>query len=227
MKGYIIDYGENVKGVGDMEAPVAPSLDRAYHLTYIRDWAFDGSRFSNPDITLSSNVKQIGDWSFARSNLHTIKLPKNCEEIGMGVFQGCKDLIFAPLPETILRVYANCYQGTKVDPTRTMHDGLLSVGAYAFADNLNPFLTIILPVNLEVLFERAFSLNGDGKITYDFTRCKKVPKLLSENALGNLDKILVTEKQFGQFGTAPVWSELAHFLEITEAKSRRRQILRL
>ena len=65
--------------------------------------------------TIPSNITQIGDFAFARSNLESINIPKGVTKIGYASFYHCDNLKEISIPETV----------TWIEPSAFSHTGWL------------------------------------------------------------------------------------------------------
>lgn len=63
-------------------------------------------------VDLPEGIREIGQFSFARSSLKKITLPQSLETIGYGAFYGCNDLVSVILPENIHKIEPNAFVGT-------------------------------------------------------------------------------------------------------------------
>ncbi len=80
--------------------------------------------------TVPSNITQIGDFAFARSNLESINLPKGITRIGCAAFYHCDNLKEISIPETV----------TWIEPSAFSHTGWLD--AWASNTTANDFLIV-------------------------------------------------------------------------------------
>ena len=73
----------------------------------IGDHVFDGCT-SLTEIEIPENTIEIGEYAFTNSGLQTITLPESIDEIEIGTFEGCSDLVTVVLPEqlTVIKSHA-------------------------------------------------------------------------------------------------------------------------
>lgn len=62
--------------------------------------------------TIPSNITQIGDFAFARSNLKSINIPKGVTTIGYAAFYHCDNLTDISIPETITWIESSAFSHT-------------------------------------------------------------------------------------------------------------------
>ena len=77
----------------------------------VADQAFYKSTELNM-LTLPEGIREIGQFSFARSSLKEISLPKGVETISYGAFYHCDDLGKIDLPETVMLVEPKAFEYT-------------------------------------------------------------------------------------------------------------------
>lgn len=62
--------------------------------------------------TIPSNITQIGDFAFARSNLKSINIPKGVTTIGYAAFYHCDNLTDISIPETVSWIESSAFSHT-------------------------------------------------------------------------------------------------------------------
>ncbi len=159
----------------------------------IGDAAFNGCTSLTGTLSLPSTLKKIGNWqgyepsydgAFAGCNfVCELILPEGLEEIGLGTFQGCKNLYgeirlpdglkkigygaFAgcknfsgslTIPQGITIIPDNCFNGCWLGGTLSLHDGITTIGDGAFANNGFKG-ELRLPKDLEVISHNVFYNN--------------------------------------------------------------------
>lgn len=101
----IVDYGDGLEtavltGTYVVRTPQAKNVILADTVTEVRDGAFEnGHRVEN--ITLSRNLKRIGDRAFKNCHVRNITLPDGIEYIGEKAFESCRSLESINLPDSI------------------------------------------------------------------------------------------------------------------------------
>ena len=101
----IVDYGDGLEtavltGTYVVRTPQAKNVILADTVTEVRDGAFEnGHRVEN--ITLSRNLKRIGDRAFKNCHVRNIMLPDGIEYIGEKAFESCRSLESINLPDSI------------------------------------------------------------------------------------------------------------------------------
>ena len=63
-------------------------------------------------LTLPSGIREIGQFSFARSALKQIDLPQGVENVCYGAFYHCDELVTVDLPETVMLVEPKAFEHT-------------------------------------------------------------------------------------------------------------------
>lgn len=87
--------------------------------TIIDDYITNYAYYGDTDLytyTIPSNITRIGDFSFARSNLKNINIPKGVTTIGYAAFYHCDNLTDISIPETV----------TWIEPSAFSHTGWLN-----------------------------------------------------------------------------------------------------
>ena len=126
---------------------------------YISYWdgAFKNCNFVC-ELILPEGLEIIGLGSFQGcKNLYgELRLPDGLKEIGEGAFEGCEnltgDLI---IPQGITDIPNNCFNGTWLGGALVLHDGVTTIGDGAFA-NTGLKGELRLPKNLEVISHNVF-----------------------------------------------------------------------
>lgn len=132
-------------------------------------------------VTLPSTIKEIGQFSYARSSINSIVLPEGLETIGYGAFYHCDNLGYVTIPESIKKIepkafdysayYAAfmsgalegdflisgpallAYKGS--DEEIVIPDGVKIIAAQAFKDNTS-VKSVTFPESLVSVGEEAF-----------------------------------------------------------------------
>ena len=133
-------------------------------------------------ITLPTGIREIGQFSFARSALREIMLPQGVETISYGAFYHCDDLNTVQLPETVMNIEPKAfgytgwvqnflngstekgdflisggvlvaYRGTGA--TVNVPEGVRVIAAEAFLGH-DEITSVIMPESLRVIGEGAF-----------------------------------------------------------------------
>ena len=143
-------------------------------------------------LALPEGIREIGQFSFARSSLTEISLPQGVETISFGAFYHCDDLDHVDLPETVMLVEPKAfgYTGWVDDFLNgdagegdflisggvliayrgnsgivTVPDGVRVIAAEAFLGH-SEIITVTMPESLRVIGEGAFEdCTGLRKIT--------------------------------------------------------------
>lgn len=109
----IVDYGDGLEtavltGTYVVRTPQAKNVILADTVTEVRDGAFEnGHRVEN--ITLSRNLKRIGDRAFKNCHVRSITLPDGIEYIGEKAFEDCRSLESINLPDSIQFIGKNAF----------------------------------------------------------------------------------------------------------------------
>lgn len=85
--------------------------------------------------TIPSNIRSIGDFSFARSNLKSISIPNSVKTIGYAAFYNCRDLLEITIPSSVTWIEPSAFSYTawleqwslnpKADDFLVVGDGIL------------------------------------------------------------------------------------------------------
>lgn len=201
--------------------------------------AFRDSKVEN--ITLPNNLKEIGDYAFINSRLHTItfntsssvtfgqavfedtqlvsvKLP-NTKEIPASSFSGCvnlKEVQFGKTEKIGERAFRGCVALTQINLDNTT---LTEIGERAFAGCEN-VEKVILPSTIKKIDKVAFF--ACFRLSTLIVKAIEVPTLVDPNALNNSSQIrrniLVPSSSVQKYKGAPNWNfysdEISAILEI-------------
>lgn len=131
---------------------------------------------------MPDGIKEIGDFSFARSGLTSIQIPSGVTSIGYGAFYHCDDLAQVEIPASVTKVEPSAFAETqwmqdrladKRNPFTIVGDGILvayggmnanveipegvkQIGAEVFQGNTR-MSSVKLPESLTVIGEDAFA----------------------------------------------------------------------
>lgn len=140
---------------------------------------------------MPDGIKEIGDFSFARSGLTSIQIPSGVTSIGYGAFYHCDDLAQIEIPASVTKVEPSAFAETqwmqdrladKKNPFTIVGDGILiayagmnanveipegvkQIGAEVFQGNTR-MTSVKLPESLTVIGEDAFA--GCSELTSVF-----------------------------------------------------------
>ncbi len=128
---------------------------------------------------IGEEIREIGEFAFARSGLTSIEIPEGVETIGYGAFYHCDDLTQVTIPDSVKEIDANAFEKT---PWLTQKDaeaayvivgdGILisyngadsiinipgnvkQIGAEVFKDHMG-ITAVNIPDSVEVIGEAAF-----------------------------------------------------------------------
>lgn len=134
------------------------------------------------DYQIPEGIKEIGEFSFARSGLTSITIPEGVTSIGYGAFYHCDDLADVEIPSSVTEIEPSAFAETKwmksresdrTNPFTVVGDGILiayggagsqiripdgvkQIGAEAFKGNTR-ITGVILPSSVTVIGEDAFA----------------------------------------------------------------------
>ncbi len=134
------------------------------------------------DYQIPEGIKEIGEFSFARSGLTSITIPEGVTSIGYGAFYHCDDLADIEIPSTVTEIEPSAFAETKwmknqgkdrANPFTVVGDGILiayggmgsqiripngvkQIGAEAFKGNTR-ITGVIFPSSVTVIGEDAFA----------------------------------------------------------------------
>lgn len=129
---------------------------------------------------IGEDIKEIGDFAFARTNLTKIIIPEGVEKIGYGAFYHCNSLAEVSIPSSVKEIEANAFDETawlnQLDQSAAyiiVGDGILlsynggdsvvnipagvkQIGAEVFKDHMG-ITAVNIPDSVTVIGEAAFS----------------------------------------------------------------------
>ncbi len=141
--------------------------------------------YNNVSLTeyeMPDGIKEIGDFSFARSGLTSVEIPSGVTSIGYGAFYHCDNLAQVKIPSSVTKIEPSAFDSTKwmeerlrdrQNPFTIVGDGILiayagmntnvqipegvkQIGAEVFKDNTR-ITSVKLPESLTVIGEDAFA----------------------------------------------------------------------
>lgn len=136
------------------------------------DGAFSGCNFTC-ELKLPDNLEEIGLGTFrdCKNFYGELKLPSKLKAIGDAAFYGCGNLRGSlAIPQGVTVIPANCFEGCWMGGTLTLHDGIITIGDGAFANNGFKG-ELYLPKDLEVISHNVF-------YNCDFSGTLVLPKTL-------------------------------------------------
>lgn len=152
--------------------PLQPGENKPYYDYKIPACAFNGF-YKDADITLCTNITEIGEYAFANANqLTEIQIPTTVTKIGKGAFSGASKLATVNFADLV---------------------GLTEIAESAFANT--GFTTIVIPNNVVTIGDKAFM--GASKLTtvtmatcvksigdFAFYQCEKLTKVYTDGVTG-------------------------------------------
>ena len=175
-------------------------------------------------VTLPKTIKEIGQFSYARSTVSSIVLPDGLEKIGYGAFYHCDDLGFVTIPETVTKVEPKAFKFTKwlddfengtssgseflisggvlvayrgTDESIVIPEGVRIIAAQAFQGH-DEITSVTLPLTLESIGEEAFS--GCSGITSINTEDTSLKNILDRAFLGTKIKEVILPETLTDLG---------------------------
>lgn len=126
----------------------------------VADQAFYRGEFPE-EVTLPEGIEEIGQFSFARSNLSGIRIPEGVTDIGYGAFYHCDDLSRVVLPDSVMNVEPRAFEYTAwlENFQESGEDFLISGGvlvAYAGSDAV-----VSVPGGVRVVAAEVFAGHGE------------------------------------------------------------------
>ncbi len=128
---------------------------------------------------IEEGIKEIGDFAFARTGLHTVAIPENVETIGYAAFYHCDSLSDVQIPDGVKKIEANAFNNTPwltrqlqsntfvivgdgillaysgSDSVVTIPEGVKQIGAEVFKDHMG-ITAVNIPDSVTVIGEAAF-----------------------------------------------------------------------
>lgn len=146
-----------ISGTGKMPTAQCYSHNKPFgsvvHLNRTtKEW---GSRDSIYKVVIMDGVTSIGANSFAGcENLREVIIGKDVTEIGEYAFELCPNLTYIDIPKNVQRISASAFERSGLKKVK-LHEGLQSIGAYAFWGSQLGEVTI--PKNTRIVETGAFS----------------------------------------------------------------------
>lgn len=180
------------------------------NLQRVGERAFYGSGIKAVEAAGCRALAEIGAWAFADCpRLLRAELPDNITAIGQGAFSGCSSLCTVNLPAECRNVADFLFHGdTLLDSDGIMHDGVESIGAYAFKDNTRAS-QIHIPVGLSYIDDGA--MEGMTALRSIFAKGVASVAELGEEIWHGIDPsqvfLYVDESMADAFRAADQWRE--------------------
>ncbi|MCM1186658.1 MAG: leucine-rich repeat domain-containing protein [Lachnoclostridium sp.] len=162
--------------------------------TTVADQAYYRSSFDGGEVQIPEGIKEIGQFSYARSNLKKIAVPEGMETISYGAFYHCDFLTDVSLPQTITSVEPKAFTHTAwvenflaKEPSGTDDDFLISGGTLiAYKGNSD---LVKVPKDVKVIAAEVFKDHAEIKavVLYDNVR------VIGEGAFENCSSLKALE----------------------------------
>ncbi len=107
-----------------------------------------------PDTLGGLPVTEIGEDAFGYTYIEKIELPDTIEKIGNLAFRGCNFTSFE-IPPKVTEISDNTFDGCSLLEDIKMHNGIKSIGTYAFRDCIG-FKEFVIPDSVEKLGDAVF-----------------------------------------------------------------------
>lgn len=138
--------------------------------------------YQNTDLkeyNIEDGIKEIGEFSFARSGLTSVEIPEGVTKIGYGAFYHCDSLREVTIPSTVTQIDAYAFDKTPwiqdvsasspfkivgdgiliayggTDSVVNIPDGVKQIGALVFQDHMG-ITAVNIPASVQVIGEGAF-----------------------------------------------------------------------
>ena len=85
-------------------------------------------------VNIESNITEIPDYAFYRSNITSIVLPNTVKKIGFSSFWMCKELESIVLPDGVKEISGSAFNSCSKLKTINIPNGVTRIGNYAFSD---------------------------------------------------------------------------------------------
>lgn len=184
-------------------------------VTVIGDYAFGGCT-KLKSASLPNGITQIGKFAFYVCGvLEEIVVPDGCLTIGGSAFSGCFKLARVVLPDSITAIGSTAFNGSIItefifpDKVDRIEDRIL-IGC-------SKLERVVAPSACKYVEEYAFG-NCTACMTYDFSKCKQVPSLLSTLAFNNIAsgaKIYVPTELYDSWIVATNWVAFKDYIVAT------------
>lgn len=155
----------------------------------VADQAYYRSSFAGGEVQIPDGIKEIGQFSYARSNLKQIVIPEGTQTISYGAFYHCDFLTDVSLPQTIISVEPKAFIHTAwvedflaKEPTGTDEDFLISGGtliAYKGDRDL-----VKVPKDVRVIAGEVFKDHTEIKAVVLYDNVKVIGEGAFENCSG-------------------------------------------
>ena len=158
---------------------VSPTADKTYPIY--------NNRATLKTVTVEEGVVGLGGNAFAMTNIESITFPNSLRSIGIGCFNGCKQLKGFLIPDGVTSIGKGAFQNCTA-ATSELHlpDALTELGVQAFYNCSKLTGSVIIPDGVTVIGQNAFancsSLNGTITLNeglkvidpYAFSGCSKL-----------------------------------------------------
>lgn len=119
---------------GDVTIPAEVTYDgKTYKVVKIGDSCFRGC-VELRSVTLPQTIDSIGEWSFAYTNITSIKLPSTLKDIGMAAFYNCKKLADINIPDSMKILREALFQFCENLKSITLPPSIYRIQGHVFSD---------------------------------------------------------------------------------------------
>lgn len=157
------------------------SVTVSSNLKKIGTYAFNGTAFTEVDLSGYTKLEEIGNYAFYNSkNIASVQLPENLETIGNGAFQGCSSLVDITIPESVTLLgygaFRDCTALIKADLSKAAFDIL---GKYNSSSSSTGYVFYGCKALSEVLLPQTLRVIGDSS----FYGCSSLKAISIPSAL--------------------------------------------
>lgn len=153
------------------------------NLKKIGTYAFNGTAFTEVDLSGYTKLEEIGNYAFYNNKkLGSVQLPENLEIIGNGAFQGCSSLVDITIPESVTLLgygaFRDCTALIKADLSKAAFDIL---GKYNSSSSSTGYVFYGCRALSEVLLPQTLRIIGDSSFySCDSLKSISIPSALEE-----------------------------------------------
>ena len=149
--------GWNVYIPGEMNGVNIEYVYKPIEWTIVDGVLIEANLNGATDVTIPSNVTNIGDWVFSNcTSLESVRIPSQVTNIGIGAFAGCWSLIDVSIPESVVNIGDWAFYGCSCLDNVTIPQSVKNIGDRTF-DSCSSLRSVVIPNSVTNIGNLAFT----------------------------------------------------------------------
>jgi|GEM_PF-3058829 len=107
-------------------------------------------------LVLNDYIKKVNNQALSNTDFAVIKMPKNVEFFGEGVFDNCSNLTYVTLPQNLAEIPSNTFRGCSSIVGLAIPETVKTICSNSF-EGCTGLKTVIIPESVEAIKQEAFT----------------------------------------------------------------------